>query len=437
MTGGAATENAVLRDIQEPGAFGGKPAFWDEAMAALPAGVLPFLDPGAIAARRAAADLPAERDDLLLDVASTVASDPALSRFAWYLHWRVFVVPQRGMPWGPPPLARRLGVRAGTFYELLALEFVPRLSAWHRHLGYPPDVTTQTIRQLAAFEGNHFRGRGAAGIYESQFVWLATYLTQPYVRLGRFEYQLHPYSGGVSVWKRTADGQVLALAEDGTRVAEDGLCLAVDAPTTAGWTARLKETPAVVSGFPVDPLGRILRAEVRLDRSVWTPCFRKGSTVLDLHIPAGGGMSWDAMADSFRQALDFFARHHADRPFASLVVNTWFLDPRLEEVMPADANPLRLQRAVYLYPGQPQPGSLWFVFLRDTAKASPADLPRSTSLQRRLAAFLESGRKWNAGSMFLLPEDMGAPSEGLYRDRFRALRQEFGLGSAATDGSKP
>ncbi len=422
------SSNDVLRDFLEPGAYGGNPAFWDEAMASLPVGVLPMLDPAAIPARRAAAGLPADRDGLLRAVAATVASDPALSRFAWYLHWRTFVAPEHGVPWGAPTLASRLGAQAGAFYELLALEFAPRLAAWHRHLGYPREVTEQTIQQISAFEGNHLRGRGCAGIYERQFPWLAMYLIQPYVRLGRFEFQLHPYGGGVSVWKRAADGQVLALAEDGTRVAEDGLRLAGGAPATAGWTARLVETSAAVVGFPVDPAGRILRTQVSLDRAAWTPVFQKGSTVLDLHIPAGGGMGWDAMTDSFRQALAFFPRYHADQPFAAVVVNTWFLDPRLAEVLPADANPLRLQRAVYLFPGPPQPGSLWFVFLADTATVDPADLPRDTSLRRRLAEFLESGRKWNAGSMFLLPEDMQHLREGCYRDRFLPLREEFGLG---------
>ena len=428
MSSNDKTADAVLREILEPGAYGGQPPLWAEAMSAMPEGALPFLDPAAIPARRAAAGLPAERDALLLGVAAAADSDAALRCFAWYLHWRVFVVPEQGVPWGAPLLIQRLGERAGAFYEVLALEFVPRLTVWHRHLGYPRTVTAQTIQQIASFETNHLRGRGHPGIYESQFPWLASYLVQPYVRLGRFEYQLHPYGGGVCVWKRTTDGQVLALAEDGTRVADDGLLLADDAAATAGWTARLEETREAISGYPVDPAGRILRKQVSLDCAAWTPCFRKGATVLDLHIPAGGGMSWEAMVDSFRQALDFFPQYHADQPLSALVVNTWFMDPRLEDLLPAEANPLRLQRAVYLYPVPPAPGSLWFVFQRNTATADPVSLPRDTSLRRQLAGFLESGRTWNGGGMFLLPDDMRNPREELYRDRFRELQIELELG---------
>lgn len=420
-------ENSVLQDIREPSVYGGTPPFWDEAMSVMPAGPLPFLDLSAIPARRAAAGLSAERDAILLEVAATVGADKALSCFAWYLHWRVFVAPEHGVPWGAPALLERLGKMAGAFYALLALEFVPRLTAWHQRLGYPMGVTTQTLQQLSSFESNHIRGRGSPGIYESQFPWLANYLVQPYIRLGRFEYQLHPYRGGVSVWKRKADGQVLALAEDGVRVDGEGLCLAADAPATSGWTARLTESATAINGFPVDPTGRILHEPVHLDPAAWTPCFRKGSTVLDLHIPAGGGMEWDAMVDSFQQALDFFARHHSDQPFAALVVSTWFMDPQLAELLPAGANPIKLQRAVYLYPVQPSPDGLWFVFLRKAGKDDLAGLPRDTSLQRRLATFLESGRTWHGGGMFLLSEDMRSPREGLYRDRFRGQRVKCGL----------
>jgi hypothetical protein len=415
-----------LQSIQEAEAYGGKPPFWDEAMAAMPGGTPPFLDPGALPARCAAAGLPAERDALLLEMAATAASDPALRAFAWYLHWRVFVAPEKGVPWGAPSFTRRLGDRAGILYLLLSLEFVPRLAAWHRRHGYPESVTAQTIRQIAAYEGNHLRGRGGPGVYPNQFPWLATYLIQPYVRLGRFEYQLHSYGGGASVWKRAADGQVIALAEDGIRVDRDGLRPAGEA--AIAWTATLEETPATVTGFPVDPAGRILRTQVRLDRRVWAPCLAKGTTVLDLHIPAGGGMTWDAMADSFRQALDFFPRYHADQPFAALVVGTWFMDPQLAGLLPTGANPLRLQRAVYLYPTTPYPGLLWFVFFRDMVATAPADLPRDTSLQRALIPFLEKGGVWHGGGMFILPEDMRNLREGHYRDRFRVLRAELGIG---------
>jgi hypothetical protein len=100
------------------------------------------------------------------------------------------------------------------------------------------------------------------------------------------------------------------------------------------------------------------------------------------------------------------------------------MDPRLAEILPAESNPLKLQRAVHLYPTQPDPDSLWFVFLTSVTRTSPASLPAQTSLQRGLIDFLARGGSWNGGGFFMLPEDMLAPREGAYRERFEALCRE-------------
>jgi len=422
-----ATGPDCLQCLGEAQAFGGNPPHWAEAMAVRPPGDLAFLDRATLVSRRCAAGLAADADAPLLAAATAVAADPALAQLAWYLHWRVFIVPEQGIPWGAPTLEPRLGALAGAFYLLLSLEFPVRLAALHRQRGYPPGVSAETSQQIASYDGNHRRGRGCPGMYESQFPWLATYFTDPYVRLGRFEFQLHGYGGGVTAWRRPRDGAVLALAEDGTRVDAEGLRLRHDAPPAEGWTTHLAEDQAAVTGNPVAPGGQILQSTVRLDRREWVSCLRQGDIVLDLHIPAGGGMDWDSCVDSFRRAFEFFAQHHPAQAFAAVVVSTWFMDPRLAELLPATANPLRLQRATYLYPTHPEPGGLWFVFLRPMATADPATLPRDTSLRRALAAFLDTGRKWHGGGMFLLREDMREPGDGLYRRKFPALCRELGL----------
>ena len=416
-----------MQCLGEAQAFGGNPPHWAEAMAARPSGDLAFLDRATLVSRRCAAGLAADADAPLLAAATVAVADPALAQLAWYLHWRVFVAPEKGIPWGAPTLEPRLGPLAGAFYLLLSLEFPACLAALHRQRGYPPEAATETSQQIASYDGNHRRGRGCPGMYESQFPWLATYFTDPYVRLGRFEFQLHGYGGGVSAWRRTWDGAVLALAEEGTRVDAEGLRLRHDAPPAEGWTAHLAEEQTAVTGNPIVPTGQIMQGTVRLDRREWRSCLRQGDIVLDLHIPAGGGMDWDSCVDSFRRALDFFSRYHPDKAFAAVVVSTWFMDPRLAELLPATANPLRLQRATYLHPTHPEPGGLWFVFLRPMAAPDPATLPRDTSLRRALAAFLDSGRTWHGGGMFLLREDMCEPCDGRYRQGFPDLCRELGL----------
>jgi hypothetical protein len=261
-------------------------------------------------------------------------------------------------------------------------------------------------------------------MYENQFPWFATYLMGPYVKLGRFEYQLHAYGGGVEAFRRKRDGAVLALAPDGTKVGPEGLLLREG---ETGWTAGLAVDPAFVTGFPVSPRGRILQSEVRLGRPEWEPYLKAGDTVLDLHIPAGGKMDWDIMVSSLQKAGPFFAKHHPDRPWKALVVTTWFMDPRTHEVLGEDSNPVKLQRSVYLYPTHPEPDSLWFVFLGNVSRTPPGKLPSATSMQRKLIEFMKSGRVWHGGGFLMLPEDVAQPSLDAYRTRFDALALELGI----------
>jgi hypothetical protein len=416
----------VLCAIDEPDVSA--PEYWDDAISAMPeAAHMPFLDRAALARRVQEAGLAPDRVEALSAMAATIAADPALTAWAWYLHHRVFVAPEHGVPWGMPSLASRLGDRAGHLFLLLSLEFAPRLRAYHAKLGYPAEVSSETIQQLASYESNHQRGIGGPGMYPPQFSWLATYLVQPFVRLGRFEYQLHEYGGGVQAHKRNSDGAVLALADDATRVNDAGLLVKRDAPADIGWTTRLDETADAVVGFAIDPGGRILKREVRLSKAEWRPCLKRGDTVLDLHIPAGGSMDWTSMTTSLRRASEFFPQHHADRPFRALVVTTWFMDPRLADLVPSDSNPLKLQRAAYLYPTSPDPDSLWFVFLRPVSSSPPASLPGDTSLQRTLRSFLEKGGVWHGGGFFLLAEDMADAKENRYREAFARTAREIGV----------
>jgi len=422
------TAQQVAEALGEPGAWKGEPRRWDEAMAACPAGPLPFLATAKLAERCRAAGIAGDRVPLLVSVADEIAKDSSLRAFAWYMHWRVFVKPQGAGQWFAPSLGPRLGTRAGQFFLLLGLDFPERLASWHRKLGYPHEVTVETIQQIACYEAMHVTGEGVPGIYDGFYEWLSAYLFDPFVRLGRLEYRMCGWDGGVGVFRRDTDGAVAALAEDGAMVGDDGLLLGEEAPQTSGWTAKRGETAEAFTGFLIDPAGRIVRREVRLPRPEWKRALAEGDTVLDLHIPWGGGMDWERVRDSLKLATAFFPRHHPDRPVRMLVLATtcWFMDPQVPEVLGGESNPARFQRACYLHPCEPDPDSLGFVLGWNYVEKPLDELPVRTSVQRALVGFLKRGGIWHGGSMFMLPEDMADPRESVYRGRFAALSRELG-----------
>ena len=62
--------------LNESQAFGGQPPRWAEAMAARPAGALPFLDKATLSARRRAAGLSDDADAPLRAAADAIAVPP-------------------------------------------------------------------------------------------------------------------------------------------------------------------------------------------------------------------------------------------------------------------------------------------------------------------------------------------------------------------------
>lgn len=394
------------------------PPHWDAAQAARPAGALAFLEDARIPSRRAALGLPPQCDGPLLAVAQEIRKDEDLAAVAWYLHWRIFVGAESGVP-EPPSLEARLGELSGAFFLLLALEFAPALNRLHLARGYPEEVTAQClVAPIIGYLG--LDPDGGIRFHGRQLCWLRTYFDFPYVRLGRLAFQLMPFAAPIEAWRRQADGMVIALARDGLAVSGDGL---VAHPGTApAWTCRMTRTNAFVEGHPINPSGTIGRDCVRLERSAWVPLLSAGDPILSIHIPPGGGMDLPSVQESFRQARAFFARHHPETPARAFWCATWFLDPQLAHLLPSHANPLRLQRCLYLHPGEPwADGGLWFVFRCPTH--DPSILPRETSVQRALADFLATGGHWNGGAGFLPIEDAGNLVENKWRVACAAFSQ--------------
>ena len=85
--------------------------------------------------------------------------------------------------------------------------------------------------------------------------------------------------------------------------------------------------------------------------------------------------------------------------------------------MPKGANLTAFQRELYLYPVASGPwDGLWFIFLKNGKP--DATFPRETDLQRRILAFIESGRRWRSGGMVILLEDIEHFGTQFYRNNF-------------------
>ncbi len=414
------TIEEALQRVAEPDAADVLRPHWDESAALLGEAIPPFLLPEAIAYHREWCGFEPEVEPPLNEVAAQIAADPALRLLAWHCERLLFEHSDyTGMrDW--PLLESALGEQRGIFYLLIALAMVPRVKARHRELGVSEEVTRETCLQVSCFASNYQRStRGLFGIHGRQLYWLRHYPAGQIFRLGRMEYRLAPYSGGVEAYRHRDTGEVIALAPEGMRFNAEGYPTSTEGDTTEedSWVSTRSDEEEAVTGFPVSPYGMALHQEVRLPHSTWERVLAKGDLTLDMHIPAGGGMTPERCADSMRRAVTFFRKHFPDRPFASITCGSWIFNTQLDGILPPTANLVAYQRELYLYPIPSGPTSgLWFFFFQEPF--DPATAPRDTALQRAVLDFLATGATWRVGGMFFLVQHLDRYGTQYYRSHW-------------------
>lgn len=157
--------------------------------------------------------------------------------------------------------------------------------------------------------------------------------------------------------------------------------------------------------YPRAQLFRIGRFEYKLKLfDVETDSGPKPSDwVLDLHIPAGGGMSLEVCADSFRRAFEFFDCFFPEKRANAVVCQSWMFNPDLAKILPPDSNLVRLLNEVHLFPIPVHERDGFFFLFGSKGESAPlSELPRETSLQRAILDFVAKGNPWRGGGMYLL-----------------------------------
>ncbi len=413
----------VLASLGIPDAREHFEPFWEESEACFPGETLSFLTLERFLYHREYTGLPRELDAMMDETARIVRKHPALTHFAWHCYqllykhisdydgWRI-------RQW-PDPIAP-LGELTGVFYILVALNVVPETQAVHERLGIPEEITHHSLHRINEIVNRHRSLHGGRfGMSMGSLYWQRHYVEGILYGLGRMEYMIGSFHGGLQAYRHRETGEVIALSADGVRFRDDGY---IDAnpeseAAKAGWTARFTATDAGVTGCPISPAGRGLRCEVTLPLDTWQLALKPGDGVLDMHIPAGGGMTPERVQASMAQALEFFPRHFPDRPFVGFGCASWILNPQLAEFYSPDSNMVLWQRELYLFPYPCGDRSgLYFVFGKDDI--DPDTAPRDTSLRRAILDRIASGGRLIVSGMFMLTEDFQRYGEQFYRSHF-------------------
>ena len=372
-------------------------------------------------ARRA--NIAAEAVNELAAIARQVSDNSTLSSIFAAFHEATALRGEWMREWKPlpfdPTVQSVFGERTSLFYVLAYMAALPYTEKEYLRRGIEAEVFDGTMSDFGIWLFYIYERTGRWGF--DRFMWIWRHLTGELFRLGRLQYVLQDFEGGVTAFRNKASRQVLLLADPEVKLRGDGYALGAGRvryddrplepvpPTPDTWQAVFSKTAEGWRGNPVAPYGYVLKAPVVLQRTGWECILRKGDPVLDIHIPRYAPLTEEACRDSLRQAYDFFTVQYPQRLFKATFCHTWFFTAQLQQILPASSNIVHFQREFYLYPFPGGPGYLWgFVF--SETEFDPVKAPRDTTLRRSVLDWLGAGKELFdlPGVLFHSPEEWGS-----------------------------
>ena len=149
-------------------------------------------------------------------------------------------------------------------------------------------------------------------------------------------------------------------------------------------------------------LGRLQYEKMEFPHLEYKGVIKKGDIVYNCHIPSSGPLLYEDVLDSLRRAYAFYKKELVNGIMPVTCVS-WLLYPPHKEIFPDGTNVAKF-RALFdiIEDGEDETdGDFWRVF--HTTKREKLDsLAVTTGLQRRLKAYLQSGKHMGYGLGVLL-----------------------------------
>ncbi|MBI3829087.1 MAG: DUF5596 domain-containing protein [Planctomycetes bacterium] len=364
----------------------------------------------AIAASLDAGIYKTEAGKVVADALSLLKQNKALERLAWHCH-----VQMSSAPWGGkcdigqwPKLPDELGDGVRLFYALVFLSCVPAIRKFHKERGISDEVSLDTLADLELWTNEEKRLSGTWGF--KQMGWLSNHFSGRLYKLGRLQFESHPYSYNFQAFRNKQDRRVVLFAGSGQKFRADGLFDGINGVhDPQAWTSAFTCDTQTLRGTPIDPkLGIARREPLSLKADEWTCVLSRHEPTLGVHIAATGPMDHAHCGESFRQACAFFPKHFPERPFRAFTCSSWLLDQYWEDYLAPDANIVRFLSEWYLYP-YPYASDHQHIERIFDSKFDPKNLdanPQKSSVQKAFVQHMQAGKRWKMGASLLWPEDL-------------------------------
>jgi hypothetical protein len=376
-----------------------------------------FLDQHEIAFNCAQAGLGQAATQTLAELARRINADPQLKQAASAAHQRVYDT-NDDFAEALRQADAALGAEADLLHSLFVLDSTRLVRERHAARGVSPEISLAVNQRHAIAWLKEAEQRGQIGIANWGPGWLRIVAGGDFYRLGRLEFVLEQWEFPGRAYTHVRTQELVLLAEAGQRFSDDGYLTG-----DLTWTSTLTEDDDAITGTPIAPRGAALREPVRLPRDEWQLALHRGDPVLDMHIPAEGALTLDAIRDALAQAEQFFDRFYPERTFVAYTCYSWLFGPQLEEMLGRDSNIVRWQHEGYLLPNDGG-NEDFLTFTFGARSIDTATAPRDTRLRRAAIAKLERGELLRCGGYLLLRRDL---------DRFGSQPYRYSSGLLPTE----
>ena len=320
---------------------------------------------------------------LLASASQKIADDPGLVDFACSLYGEFTSGEKNFVDCHLPP--DKLDKETELIFELTALSGIPAAIERYRQKGIAEDIIAAT---LALTPGKR--------IQPVQLGYCRNYYRAEIYRLGRFHFKRHKDKRNLPavLTSRKNPKKKVLLANDQTLCDDQGF-MDLEKPA---WIARTTVTDKMISGNLINPDGTVSRERAVFAFDEWT--LRYGAReVIDMHIPAGGGMTAELSRTSLKKAFAFF-----DIENPVIYCDSWIFNPGLRN-LPGTDNICALAEMGRLFTTRSTgKDGMFFLFGRETDDIS--SLPQCTTLQRSVTDYMRRGGKLRSCGIFFFEDEI-------------------------------
>lgn len=265
--------------------------------------------------------------------------------------------------------------------------------------GYSSKVIHDTFSDFGYWAALYHDTYGVYGVGE--LPWLLLPFCGRIVRLGRmqFEYVGFPYP--YYIFEEHETGRLLALITAGQSITAQGLIVGTNnSADPAILTTTVTRSGDYLCGYAADSnAGTLITTPIELDLRRYTLLLAPQQPVLNIHIPAIGPLTNEAVRDSLQQAASLA---YAGRV---AICESWLLDPQLEQFVACESNLSLFAKRFSRMPVLAHSGAARYVFGEHFDPDHLAACAENSHLQRCLKQlYLRGGQTFDVCGVLRLSD---------------------------------